>query len=145
MRLGLRNNKQKRKLLNVGSASGTSSKWLKEFGEVISVDISRLLCTTAKNNSSEPVVCGALPNLPFSSQGFEVICAFDTIEHVKEYKRSVAELYRILKPEGLLFGGDWCYWAHCLPLLYVISRHRIAFKLSISSRFRFPDGCFVAF
>jgi len=103
MRLGLRNNKQKRKLLNVGSASGTSSKWLKEFGEVISVDISRFLCATAKMNSSEPVVCGALPNLPFSAQAFEVICAFDTIEHVKEYKRSVAELYRILKPEGLLF------------------------------------------
>ncbi len=103
IRWGVGDKIQNRKLLNVGSASGTSSKWLKEFGEVISVDISRFLCIEAKKNLSESVVCGALPNLPFKNQAFEVICAFDTIEHVKEYKSSVAELHRILKPEGLLF------------------------------------------
>jgi len=49
--------------------------------------------------------------LPFDEKTFDVVLSFGVLEHVQNDKQSLAEINRILKPNGLFF----CFW---LPYKY---------------------------
>lgn len=49
--------------------------------------------------------------LPFSDKSFDVVLSFGVLEHVSNDRESLAEINRILKPNGLFF----CFW---LPYKY---------------------------
>lgn len=48
------------------------------------------------------VVEGDLRELPFDDDSFDVVTSFETIEHMEEGEKALAELRRVLRPEGLL-------------------------------------------
>lgn len=72
---------------------------------VIGMDISRLVLTSARSRYSEAsFICADLRNLPLSSE-FDCIVSNSSLDHFEspeEIYTSVAELYRILRPGGLL-------------------------------------------
>lgn len=39
--------------------------------------------------------------LGFKNSTFDVVCSFETIEHIENYKGFLSEIQRVLKPEGL--------------------------------------------
>jgi 2-polyprenyl-3-methyl-5-hydroxy-6-metoxy-1,4-benzoquinol methylase len=39
--------------------------------------------------------------LPFKNNFFDVVTAFDVIEHVKDYKKAIKNIFRVLKPNGI--------------------------------------------
>jgi SAM-dependent methyltransferase len=45
---------------------------------------------------------GEITALPFGNEGFDLVVAFDVIEHVEDDQRAFAELTRVLKPGGRL-------------------------------------------
>jgi len=45
---------------------------------------------------------GEITALPFSEQVFDLVTAFDVVEHVENDQRAFAELTRVLKPDGRL-------------------------------------------
>jgi SAM-dependent methyltransferase len=45
---------------------------------------------------------GDLPSLPFQDSAFDLVCAFDIIEHVQDDLQSFSELTRVLKDNGIL-------------------------------------------
>jgi SAM-dependent methyltransferase len=45
---------------------------------------------------------GDIGTLPFREGAFDLVCAFDVIEHVEDDRRVFGELSRVLKDEGLL-------------------------------------------
>jgi len=47
-------------------------------------------------------VTGEITNLPYSSSKFELVCAFDVIEHVVDDRRVFGEVSRVLKEGGIL-------------------------------------------
>ena len=47
-------------------------------------------------------VPGAIDTLPFSDQAFDLVCAFDVIEHVEDDRRVFGEVSRVLKDGGVL-------------------------------------------
>ena len=47
-------------------------------------------------------VCADLRELPFGDGEFDVIVSFETIEHVRDQRRVLGELRRVLSPQGLL-------------------------------------------
>ena len=47
-------------------------------------------------------VPGAIDTLPFSDQEFDLVCAFDVIEHVEDDRRVFGEVSRVLKDRGVL-------------------------------------------
>ena len=47
-------------------------------------------------------VPGAIDTLPFSDQAFDLVCAFDVIEHVEDDRRVFGEVSRVLRDGGVL-------------------------------------------
>src|SRR5712691_12987173 len=47
-------------------------------------------------------VSGEIGTLPFGDRAFDLVCAFDVIEHVEDDRRVFAEVSRVLKDDGVL-------------------------------------------
>lgn len=103
----------KLKFLNVGAAAGASSKWLSAFGTVISIENDPLFFQCLKEQSVE-VVNASVTALPFNKNEFDLVCAFDVIEHVADHEKALSELQRVCKPEGIIcitVPAYQCLWS----------------------------------
>jgi SAM-dependent methyltransferase len=96
-------NRGKLKILNVGAALGASSLMLQEFGEVTSLEYDKYCCDYAQSELGIPMINGSATELPFEDSGFDIVCAFDVIEHIEEDSLAISEMYRVCKPGGHLF------------------------------------------
>ena len=94
-----------RRVLDVGSADGPSVGWL-TAAQKVSLDLdSRGLRPPAG-------VCGSVLSLPFADAAFEVVGAFDVLEHCAPEDAALAELHRVLEPGGRLLMSVPAYqWA----------------------------------
>ncbi len=91
------------KILNVGIATGASSEWLRKFGNVTSIEFDSDCCDFVREKLNIQVIQGSITDLPFESSSFDLVCAFDVIEHVENDQRAADELNRVLKIGGYLF------------------------------------------
>jgi SAM-dependent methyltransferase len=64
--------------------------------------VTRLL--TARGCKSE-LVQGSVYELPYPDAHFDLVVSFSVFEHLKEYPRALAEVFRVLKPGGLFLLG----------------------------------------
>ena len=93
------------RVLDVGSADGPSARWLPEQGRV-AVD------TDARGLVAGRDVCASALALPFAAGTFDVVAAFDVIEHCEPEAQAVAELARVLRPGGRMLVSVPAYsWA----------------------------------
>ena len=51
---------------------------------------------------NEDVFCADVQYLPFNSSTFDTLIGMDVLEHVKNDKKAIAEIYRVLKKNGKL-------------------------------------------
>ena len=92
------------RILDVGSADGPSVGWLRG-GQQTSVDID-------VRGLGPGGVCASATALPFADATFDVVTAFDVIEHVEPERLIVDELSRVLRPGGRLLVSVPAYnWA----------------------------------
>lgn len=71
---------------------------------VIGVDISKDAITYAKAHYADQKIEfmeGDAADLPFPDNFFDVIVSFETIEHIREYKKYLSECKRVLKEGGV--------------------------------------------
>src|SRR6187431_1662170 len=87
------------KILNIGVATGASSKWLSALGEVTSVENEQLFLSYL-SECHFPVIAASIEALPFENKTFDLVCAFDVIEHVEDHTAAVSEMYRVCKHAG---------------------------------------------
>jgi SAM-dependent methyltransferase len=93
------------RLLDVGSADGPSVGWLSAPHKV-SLDLD------PRGLRPPGGVCGSLLALPFADASFEVVGAFDVIEHCEPEADALRELHRVLEPGGRLLVSVPAYqWA----------------------------------
>lgn len=92
-------------ILDVGSADGPSVDWLGRHGRRVMLDIDP--------RGLEPGgVCGSATQLPFADESFDVVSAFDVVEHCEPEHAALGELGRVLKPGGRLLLSVPAYeWA----------------------------------
>lgn len=91
--------------LDVGSADGPSVGWLRERKRHVSLDID-------PRGLRPGDVCGSALALPFADRTFDVVTAFDVIEHCESESGVLAELIRVLTPGGRLLLSVPAYtWA----------------------------------
>jgi len=93
------------RLLDVGSADGPSVTWMRG-GHHVSVDLDPRGLQPGRG-----VQASAL-TLPFRDASFDVVAAFDVVEHCDPEAQALAELARVLRPGGRLLLSVPAYqWA----------------------------------
>ena len=89
------------KILNIGAAGGASSKWLGEFGEVLSLESDPLFLEHLQK-TGVPATQALVESMPFEDNQFDLVCAFDVIEHVREDALALKEMQRVCKIGGII-------------------------------------------
>jgi SAM-dependent methyltransferase len=92
--------------LDIGSADGPSAGWFREtVAHTVSLDIDPRGLGTGG-------VCGSAYELPFGDGTFDLVCAFDVVEHTDPESASLREIRRVLRPGGRLLMTVPAYqWA----------------------------------
>lgn len=92
-------------ILDAGCGTGGMMNSLEKYGNVFGVDFSPEAIVFCKKRNLSNISQASIEKLPFSSQYFDIVVCLDVIYHqgVKDDRRAVQELYRVLKPGGRLF------------------------------------------
>lgn len=94
------------RVLDVGSADGPSVQWMHGDHERFAIDVD------PRGLRPGDGVCGSALALPFADEVFDVVGAFDVIEHCDPESVALAELARVLRPGGRLLVSVPAYqWA----------------------------------
>lgn len=88
------------KILNIGTATGATSVMLQEFGSVKSIEYDKDCYEFVKQRLDIDLEQGSILDLQFRDEEYDLVCAFDVIEHVEDDKKAVAEMLRVCKSEG---------------------------------------------
>ncbi len=90
------------RILNLGCGDGKFSKFLGAHGflNIVDADISILLLRMNKGNKK---VLADAEMLSFKEKVFDAVIMTDVIEHLRDRKRVMAETFRVLKNEGMVF------------------------------------------
>ena len=95
-----------RRTLDVGSADGPSVGWMR--GEHLRVNLDLFPDGLVPGEG----VCGSATALPFMDEAFDVVAAFDVVEHCEDDALAVSELARVLTPGGRMLLSVPAYqWA----------------------------------
>ena len=97
------------RILDVGSADGPSVGWLRDHGPVVPLDLD-------PRGLESGGVCASAEALPFAGATFEVVTAFDVVEHCAGEHAALSELCRVLVPGGRLLVSvpayQWAWTGH---------------------------------
>lgn len=98
---------QGRKVLEIGCGRGGFSKYLLDCGaDLVAADFSDTAVTITKrllpNMSNFEAVVADIQNLPFSDSVFDIVVSLETLEHVPDPDKGLAELVRVTKLGGQL-------------------------------------------
>jgi SAM-dependent methyltransferase len=92
------------RLLEAGCGTGGNLRMLAEFGRLDAFELDREARAAAGTKAPVDIRSGRLPDdIPYERGSFDVIAAFDVIEHVERDVESLARLRDKLAPGGRLF------------------------------------------
>jgi ubiquinone/menaquinone biosynthesis C-methylase UbiE len=93
-------------VLDIACGSGFGSKILSGSAKsVIGVDVSKPAVEYAKSKYPARNIeykVGDATEIPIDDQTIDVVASFETIEHIKDYRKFLREIKRVMKPDGLL-------------------------------------------
>ena len=90
------------RLLDVGGGTGRVASTICELvDEVVIADVSCGMLKEIPYDGLHPV-CGGSETLPFADDSFERVIMVDALHHVIHHADSAREMFRVLKPGGLL-------------------------------------------
>lgn len=92
-------------VLDAGCGVGYGSSYLAEVAShVVGVDVSEEAIAYARQRYGGPnveFVVGDLTALEFDDASFDVVCSFETIEHVEDVERYLGQIARVLRSDGI--------------------------------------------
>jgi SAM-dependent methyltransferase len=96
--------KQSGRLLDIGCATGFFLNGMRAQGQwdLYGVEISPYAARVAQEKYGLNVRIGTLEDAAFPDNFFDVVTLWDVLEHLHEPVKSLQEIHRVLKPDGLL-------------------------------------------
>lgn len=90
------------RMLDVGGGTGRVASAIRDLvDEIVVADVSFGMLKEAPLSTLKPV-CGGSESLPFADNSFERVIMVDALHHVVDHAHSAREMFRVLKPGGLL-------------------------------------------
>ena len=105
------------RLLEIGCGTGHNLAMLAEFGTVDGLEVDPVARALAEQRLGSPIYKAPLPDLEgVPERAFDMVCAFDVIEHIADDKAALASIARLLKPGSRLVmavpAHQWMWSAH---------------------------------
>lgn len=131
------------KIINVGVATGATSEMLAAFGQVTSIEYEQACIDFTKTKINIDIEFGTILDIQYPDETFDLVCAFDVIEHVENDQKAASELSRICKPGGHVFitvPAFMSIWSHHDVInhhvkRYVISEIHDLFSKSLTTKY----------
>jgi ubiquinone/menaquinone biosynthesis C-methylase UbiE len=112
-----------RLILDAGCGTGANLEFLARYspddGRVIGTDLSHTALEFCRERGHDQLVEASIDSLPFSGDLFDLVTCFDVLVQLHGENadlKALHELYRVLKPGGLLFArvaaNRWMFGAH---------------------------------
>ena len=117
------------RILDVGCGTGANLLMLSKYGDAEGVDISEDALAFCRERGLDKVKLGAGEELPYEDNSFDLVTAFDVVEHMDDDLAGLREMRRVLRPGGrvLLFVPTFMFlWG----LQDDVSHHRRRYRLS---------------
>lgn len=90
------------RILDVGCGTGANLKMLGLYGYAEGVDISEQAVEFCRQRGLRSVKHGAIEELPYDAESFDLITALDVLEHLDDDGAGLLEMRRALRPDGTL-------------------------------------------
>jgi len=106
-----------RQILDVGCGTGGNLKVLKKFGKVSGLDFSEAALNFCRQRGGFSELYQARgENTGLADASFDLVCAFDVLEHIQDDRGALREWGRVLKRGGWLFitvpAYQWLFSEH---------------------------------
>ena len=88
------------RILDVGCGTGANLKVLAAYGKAEGVDISPQAVDFCRERGLDSVKLGAIEQLPYESDSFELVTALDVVEHLDDDVAGLREMRRVLRHDG---------------------------------------------
>jgi len=98
----LSNDSQNRRILDIGCGTGTELKILNKFGQVTALDINNSALAMVKKNNCQTILAD-IEKYNLNNNYYDTICCFDILEHLKNDKWAIKNIFNSLKSEGYFF------------------------------------------
>ena len=89
------------KILNLGAGTGSDLKILSQFGNVYVIDVNEKALELVPSEFCIEKRLADACKLPYEDLFFDIVVAFDVLEHIENDVKAVSEVRRVLKNEGL--------------------------------------------
>lgn len=98
----IRRFKKNGQLLEIGCAYGYFLKLAKQHYRACGIDLDPQVTKLARKNSGTTIYTGDFLTIKLPPNHFDVVCLFDTIEHLKNPDLYLEKIWQILAPKGLV-------------------------------------------
>ena len=90
-------------ILDIASAAGANFFKFSDLGRIVGIDISKHSIDLCKQRGIKDIIQADAQKLPFNKKLFDLVFAFDALEHLKQDRGTLDHLYSLLLPGGRIF------------------------------------------
>jgi SAM-dependent methyltransferase len=134
--------------LDLGCGVGGHLKMLRALGEPVGVDLEADAARACLRRGFPRVVEADGTKLPFGDGAFDLVTAFDAVEHIPDDAAALAECRRVLRPGGVLFLSGPAYqflYTHQDRVVHHCRRYTLGslFRLFANAGFRVEHASYI--
>lgn len=124
------------KVLDVGCGTGAVLAEIQKTRDAFGLDFSELALDFGRERGLLNLVHGNAEQLPFADDEFSAIVTLDTLEHVPDDVKAIAEIVRVLQPGGAAIinvpAFKWLWGPHDVALMHFrrYTKNELADKLT---------------
>ncbi len=90
------------RILDLGCGTGRNLQALRELGAPVGLDIEALALRYSRERGMQRLVQARAEALPLRDESFDGVLALDLLEHLEDDVAGAREMFRVLRPQGLL-------------------------------------------